>query len=626
MRQLILLLLLATASCVASSNSALPLSSSLIAEASELQLDSDPMWHKLLHYETKFHHRIQSSVRTEMFFLSALGSSDPEIEMHATIRAFLTPASNDINQHPRCRFPARYQWLTERLSWPPEKLIPIDACSQLKDWSKVNTLESVSLFFANGFWENPASFFGHVFIRFNADQSKRSNNLLSMSLDYGAIIPENENTLIYITKGVFGGYNAGFSDGNYYQHDFNYGETQLRDLWEYRLLLTPEQIDLLLHHVWELMPQKSTYYFTFRNCGSAIADLIELIFPKMNLYSKKKLWVLPSDVFKNIHDYHNTYSGSGIFHPSRKTRFEENHSNLNARQKKSFHQQVKEPDASGNGTVSLTETEEIQTLNTLLDYYQMISVKSPNSILIKKKKDGTLRKRMKLKAGTFPLHDQKYANQKAPHECPGPSMLRVTQGTSNNRSITQFRYRPLQFDLLGLECGRPKNANLSLFDITGELKNGSIDLKNIDLLKIVSINSSNTRLPGDSTISWKLNLSYGTNEFLCVTCKQLRGRAGVGKAISFKNDITLYSFLEAQLQNNSREYSPFSLVPSAGILYNLTTKTKIHSTVEMEANEFKQNFVYLLEARHQLSTRVDIRFRYEKLISSNYTAGLSYYW
>lgn len=43
-------------------------------------------------------------------------------------------------------------------------------------------------------------------------------------------MPDDENPVFYVFKGVFGGYEGGFSNTEYYHHNHNYGETELRDL------------------------------------------------------------------------------------------------------------------------------------------------------------------------------------------------------------------------------------------------------------------------------------------------------------------------------------------------------------------------------------------------------------
>ena len=98
--------------------------SRLIAQAREQGLARDPVWRALLHYASDRTGLRRSSPRSEVenpaFFLSASGSTDPTAELIETIRGLLAPLPADPDQHARCRYPARANWLIDRL--PPLKL------------------------------------------------------------------------------------------------------------------------------------------------------------------------------------------------------------------------------------------------------------------------------------------------------------------------------------------------------------------------------------------------------------------------------------------------------------------------------------------------------------------------
>ena len=51
---------------------------------------------------------------------------------------------------------------------------------------------------------NTASMYGHLLLKFSDSDNHKSNNLLDNSLNYGAIVPNDENPLVYVLRGVFG--------------------------------------------------------------------------------------------------------------------------------------------------------------------------------------------------------------------------------------------------------------------------------------------------------------------------------------------------------------------------------------------------------------------------------------
>lgn len=125
---------------------------------------------------------------------------------------------------------------------------------------------------------NPASTFGHSLIKLNNKES----GLFDTSINYGALVPDNENMLRYIYQGLTGGYQAGFSDKYFYEQDLMYSNKEYRDMWEYKLNLTQEEKDLIILHLYEIITRKFDYYFLSRNCGYRVSEII-------NLVSKKKL-------------------------------------------------------------------------------------------------------------------------------------------------------------------------------------------------------------------------------------------------------------------------------------------------------------------------------------------------
>lgn len=591
----------------------------LIRQAIDDKLYNDIHWLKLLHYE-----KGRSKIKTKNFFLSKAGHTDPKSELIATIDALLEKPISNINKHSRCRYIARHDWLKKRLVWPGSE-IPERKCTDYKKWEHNGNIESISLFFATGYLENPASFFGHILIRFNDNSKLSTNDLLATSLDYGAITPEGEHPVVYILKGLFGGYEAGFSDSNYYRHNYNYGENQLRDLWEYELNLSPEQIRLLVSHSWELMPQKFTYYFTIENCASAIADLLSLVYPELDVYSKSYIWNLPLNIFNDLHNKNkeSMIFRSAKYHPSRQTRFHFNYKNLSNEEKIAFDERVKYNNSNSYSRINTQS--KTRVLVTLLDYYQMLLSKEYNSEDTERKKVQILLERMKLPKGKSQIHDGNYANKKPAHKGAKPSMFRIQFSHGENHDSTIFRYRPVQFDVLSLEHSRPKHSDLAVMDTSLELRNNQLKLKNLDILNIRSINPSSTNLPGDRPVSWQLKLNYGEKNFRCSDCNLFRLSGGIGKAWSL-NNVIFYTFFTGQFQSEYKNYANFSLLPSIGITHSYGKRWKLMYEYKNELNEWDNEEILNIQARYQINRNLDIRLEYKKLQDYELKSGVSFYW
>ena len=247
----------------ATDNKPVPVDLKTVFSTIETQrLYNDPTWLRLLHFRLTPHITTHSDVITPEFFLTHKNTQDitPKTELYATLQAFYQPITEneDPNAHPQCLFPARFYWLKQKLPLPQENL-PNVQCPRLQQWAKFSSLDSVSLIMVSGYFGNPASTFGHLMVKLNNSEYKASSgDLLDQSINYGAKVPENEATPVYIMKGIFGGYLSSFSDKKFYTQDLAYSKHEFRDMWEYELNLNDKQNHLLVYHLWEMLGKQST--------------------------------------------------------------------------------------------------------------------------------------------------------------------------------------------------------------------------------------------------------------------------------------------------------------------------------------------------------------------------------
>ena len=179
---------------------------SLWEQALERQLSQHPYWLKLLHFysfaESVGQWSFKSDVESSGFFLSAKGKTDPQAELKATIKALLAPAGDDPNQHARCKFIARFNWLQSKLDFPE---LPKQACPLFERWANLGEASGISIVFVSAYLKNPASIFGHLLIKFNSTNSLFGHSLLRPTLNYGAKITPGDNPFMYALNGLFGG-------------------------------------------------------------------------------------------------------------------------------------------------------------------------------------------------------------------------------------------------------------------------------------------------------------------------------------------------------------------------------------------------------------------------------------
>jgi hypothetical protein len=267
----------------------------LWVQAVEKNLSEQPQWLALLHYEDESFFGRESYVDDKAFFVAPDGANDSAAELHATLELFVTePAS-------RCRYPARYNWLSSQLNF---SVYSVDGaeCADYQDWRKTLNASSVVLVFAASYVNSPSSMYGHTFLRFDPPDVAENSPLLSYALNFGANVPDSETGLLYAWRGIAGGYQGQFSANTYMDKIKDYIRLENRDLWEYRLALTPAEVDQMVAHIWELDKVSIDYYFFDENCSFQLLDLIEVVRPDLDLTSGFDAFAIPLDTVRAVED------------------------------------------------------------------------------------------------------------------------------------------------------------------------------------------------------------------------------------------------------------------------------------------------------------------------------------
>lgn len=266
----------------------------LIQQAKKHQLAKQPTWQRLLYRHEKKQGR--SQVDYAGFFIHAQGKTRFDLELESSIRALFEIQPD--NQSFRCRFPARSAWLMQQLNIQADEL-PIVQCSEFEQWFKTIQPHRATLIFASDYMGSAGSMFGHTLLRFDPEHYT-GKDLVSFALNYAAVVPPNENQIAYAWRGLTGRYPAEFSMMKYFHKVKEYGDFESRDLWEYELDLSPEEVQQLVRHVWELKNVRIPYYFMDDNCSYALLGLIDLLRPNLNLQKNFKMTAVPIETVKAV--------------------------------------------------------------------------------------------------------------------------------------------------------------------------------------------------------------------------------------------------------------------------------------------------------------------------------------
>jgi len=255
-----------------------------------------PYWLKLLHYEKNLFGGYESLVDAPEFFLHPEGKESPSKELEADLLAFSNPKTPTGYLHlpAQCVFVERYRFLKQAGLTRTDDLV----CTDFLDWKKGVGAEAVVLAFSSSFPNNPASIFGHTFIRFH-QQGKKT--LLDYTASYAAYTAGETMGPSYAVKGLFGMYKAGFMVMPYYLKADEYNNSESRDLYEYQLNMEPEGVERIVNHLWELYGASYfDYYFLDENCSYILARVLELGNPDWNLTDVNRWYYLPADTIKKL--------------------------------------------------------------------------------------------------------------------------------------------------------------------------------------------------------------------------------------------------------------------------------------------------------------------------------------
>ncbi len=581
------------------------------------KLSSSPTWHSLIHYEQGFVSS-GSDITTPSFFLSPVGHDDPEDELKATVQAFIDTPSM------QCRFPARKVWLLNEL---PDVSFPAVECPEYQQFLDAFSTDSISVVYASGYLGNPASMYGHVLLKFNG----RGSELLDNTYSYGAMVPDPDNKLVYIYKGITGGYQGHFANHKYHHQSLAYNESELRDMWEYRLSLPQEKIDFLLAHLWELDNTSMTYYFFKQNCGYQLAKLLELVI-EQPLLAPQKMWVMPYDMVMMLNQPETQALVSEvIYHESRQEKLYSRFSQLNSVEKETVQKVI-------NLSVGETLTE-IRALNIqeakrvidiMYDYYAFLEVKndglSENDIA---KREALLTERFMLPAGESRWNKPE---KEPPHKAQNTAKIQLS--TLYNDEFgegLEFRFRANYYDLLNLNAARIPFSELNTFDLSllYSLEEDKWDIRELTLFNVVNLNVSQTGLSEDKSYAWALSAGYKPQHLSCFDCSDMYVGGFVGESFSLKNNSAGYVALAGEIQFSGLSSGSVYLGPEIGTVLNIApywvTSLKLGSGYKI--NEIAEHRNYLRwEQRFFENRNFDIRTLVQYDEAFEYAINFSTYW
>lgn len=554
-----------------------PYQQQLIERARQAHLADEREWHLLLHYVPNWLGGVISEEDDQGFFLSPSGKDDPEAELDATIAQFFSSDLVGRSKQPaQCAFIARYHWLNEQLQFDERRLPPV-SCDRFQRWLTELNPQGVSLIFPAAFMNNPASMFGHTFLRIDQKGQTEQTRVLAYTIDYAADVPSDAG-IEYAYKGLFGGYKGFFSTPPYYLKVQAYRDIENRDMWEYQLNLTPHQVERLLRHAWEMGNAYFDYFFFKENCSYHILALLEYADPNLHLRDQFHLWTIPAETVRAVMDYPGLV-GTATYRPSRSTIIKRERALLTREERAQSNRIMSEPDLIDDPSFTGRPlSRRALILDVVSDYLRYKSESDDPEVAVYKDRNRlVLTERSKLLVPSEKIDIHPYT--KRPDAGHRTSRVTIGGGWRNQDSFEEVSFRAVYHDLLDPEEGYTPDAQIEMFGLAVRHYNRAEQTR-IERGTLVNILSLS---PVDDLFlapSWKVNVGMQTIRHRdCRLCSNGVANGGVGAAVEsslFKREV-YFVFAEAEA-NVSRAYEERHRIgggATVGMLADVTDRWKL---------------------------------------------------
>ena len=573
----------------------------------------DTEWIKLLRYKKTLLGAYESEADSPNFFIHPEGKTHPQLEFEAFKDQAQRNQFSNSDQHPLCRFPARVDFLKRKI---PDLKLPQITCGKFNTFKEGLKAKTVSLVFSSYYLNNPASSFGHTFLRLG--KGEKVSELLDTGINYGADTGR-ANPIVFVL-GAFTGYFTGtYNAIPYYYKVREYNDFESRDLWTYHLDFNQKEIDQMVRHIWELDQGGFRYYFLTENCSYHALMILEAVRPGLNLVSHlPDRYIIPSDTLKVVVDQ--KIVKNITFRASASTQFYHQLDELSRTEKAEMNRLLNKKDPLHQ----LTPERKMKVYDTAISY---VDYKFAEDILQEKKEIFDFKRDLLLKRAQIPLQSPNLQfSQKElekPHE--GHSSGRVTLGglSLGDHQFLNLNYRFAFHDFLDDQHAYMNNARVEMFSFKTITDGRKINLTDFSIADYYSVGSFDEY---SKSFSWKLK--FGQWQTFQKGLQGLTSTgmiAGYGYSYQIKN---ISPFLLASFESSyvSEKFHKLKLAYGAdlGLLVKLSESVRALSLYEWRNHPWREN-ILKNEIRYMKRTQgVGLFFNHHE--SQNFNeVGLQYH-
>jgi hypothetical protein len=527
-------------------------------------------WLHLLHYRShSILGHVESENDTASFFVNNNGKRDPLAELKSEVKLFSLSQQAD-NESLQCRFPARYQWLKNHFpAWVDQP------CSELLDWKSEIGAHYLTLIFPASYLNSPSSMYGHTLIRLDREDESKSK-LLSYSVNFAANADTTDNELVFSYKGLAGGYPGVVSVLPYYAKVNEYSHLEHRDVWEYRLNLTPEEVDQFVNHIWETKETEFDYFFLDENCSYRLLGLLDASSERIDVAKDFSLTAMPIDTIRSLIDTDRIDHVD--YRPSSGVMLNQQQDQLNSVQKQWAKEVALNPHLiSESEFQQFNELEQAQVLEVSISYLRYLVVKKKQRSPENRKHSLALlsaRSKIPLQDVFSPIAEPKVRDD----EGHLTHRANVVAGQQNDDEFLDLGFRIAYHEIMDLPEGFIRGGQIEMGSLTlralnkTELNSSGNEEENIKLqlqkFSIINILSLGPRDNFQQPISWRVNVGF--DRFLLEDSDlfaHLDVAGGYSYDVAFnQQDLgQVYGLLEARLKASGQFEDGYQLSAGAQI-------------------------------------------------------------
>lgn len=555
------------------------------------RLATDPFWLRLMHYKKSLFGGYKSKIDGQGYFFAENGQKDPRAEIEASYNALMDAnlRIGILNQPVTCAFPIRHRFLSAHFPMP-ESATP---CPELEEFISSFNPSKMSLVFSSAFPNSPASMFGHTFLRIHSEESEQGqkNPLLDNSLGFAAATGPDTEGLWFAVMGIFGGYRGQFARTPYYSKVQEYNDWNNRDLWEYELNLTREEIRTVLEHAWEIETTSHfDYYFFKENCSYQLLALLEVARPDWTLTEEAGFYVSPAWTIKAVTKIDGAV-GDVAFKPSLRRRLYHRMSLLSKREKELAFQLADGDSAA----LPLASNQALDATSLFFSYVRsqddgfLSDAQAAQQHAIHLQRSRRMAPSDSVDDSGMPLPNNR------PEMGHGSYRVGIGGGWTNASPFSDLHFRTAYHDVLNLDDGYERFSGLDFPSIDLRISRTSFRVERATLVSVFSLFPMDRM---EKRKSWRIGLDgYRVYDGACRECFAARLRSGIGVATNVLGESSMvYGMISGRIDASDQfeKYSRLGAEVKLAVLSQIQTFGK----TELAAVGFNQALPTLAALDH----------------------------